>query len=94
MSVASVSASFPAMNSRARNGESSASTCENFTFQGQTLWEMCRHNRFEIPLQAGRRTVTRRDRESWDFPAAPHVEPQRSDRFHARLLNSGVDFPG
>ena len=56
MSLASVTASFPAMNSRARNGESSASSCENFTFHGQQVWEMCRYNRFEIPLSTGRLT--------------------------------------
>ncbi len=57
MSVASVTASFPAMNSRARNGESSAKSCENFTFHGQQVWEVCRYNRFEIPLATGRRTL-------------------------------------
>ena len=59
MSVASVTASFLAMNSRARNGESSASSCENFTFHGQQLWEMCRYNRFEILLMTGSRTLHR-----------------------------------
>lgn len=43
MSRASVTASFPAMNSRARNGESSASSTENFRFHGQTAWEECRY---------------------------------------------------
>jgi hypothetical protein len=56
MSVASVTASFPPRNSRARNGESSASACENFWFHGHTSWEMCRYNRFEIPLSTGRLT--------------------------------------
>ncbi len=56
MSVASVTASFPATNSRARNGESSANSCENFTFHGQTDCEMCRYNRFEIILATGSRT--------------------------------------
>ena len=60
MSVASVTASFPAMNSRALNGESSASACENFTFHGHTLWEMCRYNRFEISLDVGALTVRQR----------------------------------
>ena len=60
MSVASVTASFPAMNSRARNGESAASSCENFTFQGQTDGEMCRYTRTEIPVKTGSRTVARR----------------------------------
>ncbi len=46
MSRASVTASFPAMNSRAWNGESSANFCENFTFHGQTSWEMCRYDGF------------------------------------------------
>ena len=53
MSVASVTASFPAMNSRARNGDASARSCENFPFHGHTLWEMCRYNRFEISLLTG-----------------------------------------
>ena len=57
MSVASVTASFPAINSRARNGDASASSCENFPFHGHTLWEMCRHNRFEIALTTGRGTL-------------------------------------
>ena len=59
MSVASVSEAFPAMNSRARNGESSASACKNFAFHGQTDWEMCRYNRFEIALLSGARTPRR-----------------------------------
>ena len=59
MSVASVTASFLAMNARARNGESSASSCENFTFHGQQLWEMCRYNRCEILLMTGSRTLHR-----------------------------------
>ena len=42
MSRASVTASFAAMNSRARNGESSGNVGENFTFHGHTLWELCR----------------------------------------------------
>ena len=62
MSRASVSESFPAMNSRARNGESSANFCENFPFHGHTLWEMCRYNRLEIPLTTGRRTRSPRGR--------------------------------
>ena len=45
------------MNSRARNGESSANSGENFTFHGHTLWEMWRYNRFEIPLTTGQRTL-------------------------------------
>ena len=57
MSVASVRASFPAINSRARNGESADSSCENFTFHGHTLWEMCRYNRFEMALLTGRLTA-------------------------------------
>ena len=57
MSVTSVTAFFPAKNSRARNGESSASACEDFTLHGHTLWEMCRYNRFDIPLDVGARTV-------------------------------------
>ena len=57
MSVASVTASFPAMNSLALNGESSANACENFPFHGHTLWEMCRYNRFEIPLLTGGLTL-------------------------------------
>ncbi len=50
MSRASVITSFPSRNGRALNGEPSANSCENFTFHGQTDWEMCRYNRFEIPL--------------------------------------------
>ena len=57
MSVTSVTASFPSRNGRARNGESLASACENFTFHGQTDWEMCRYNRFEIELATGLRTL-------------------------------------
>ena len=57
MFVASVTASFPATNSRARNGESSASAKENFAVHGQTDWEMCRYNRFEIALRTGRLTI-------------------------------------
>ena len=56
MSVASVTASFPSRNGRARNGESSASACENFTFHGQTDWEMCRYTRFKIALATGQGT--------------------------------------
>ena len=41
MSVASVTASFPAMNCRAVNDDPSASACENFTFHGQQDWEGC-----------------------------------------------------
>jgi hypothetical protein len=52
-----VTESLPVMNSRARNGESSTSACENFTFHGQTDWEMCRYTRFEIALTTGNRTV-------------------------------------
>ena len=58
MSAASVTASFPAMNSRARNGESSANACENFTFHGHTSWEMCRYNRLEVTLDTGRGTLS------------------------------------
>jgi hypothetical protein len=58
MSVASVAASFAAMNARARNGESSASACENCTFHGHMSWEMCRYHRFEIALATGSRTGT------------------------------------
>ena len=54
MFVASVTASFPATNIRARNGESSASSCENFTFHGQQVWEKCRYTRFEIALSTER----------------------------------------
>jgi hypothetical protein len=57
MSVASVSASFPAMKPHARNGESSVSSCENFTFHGHTSWEMRRYARFELSLGTGRRTL-------------------------------------
>jgi len=53
MSRATATASFPAMNSRAANGDPAASSCENFTFHGQTLWEMCRYNRFTIELGTG-----------------------------------------
>ena len=41
------------MNSRALNGEFFANSCENFTFQGQTDWEMCRYTRTEIHLSTG-----------------------------------------
>ena len=54
----SVTASFPAMNSRAANGDPSANSCENFTFHGHTLWEMCRYNRFEVSLSTGRLTCS------------------------------------
>jgi hypothetical protein len=57
MSVARVIKSFRAMNSRARNGDPSAKSCENFTFHGQQLWEMCRYNRFEVSLRTGLRTL-------------------------------------
>ena len=57
MSRASVTASFPARNFRAANGESCAGACENYTFHGHTLWEICPHNRFEIPLLTGRSTI-------------------------------------
>ncbi len=66
ISRASVAASFPAMNSRARNGESSANSCENFTFHAHTLWEMCRYNRFMVELDTGRRTL----RKTSDFESA------------------------
>ena len=58
MSVAIVSASFPAMSARARNGESAASSCENFTFQGLTDWETYRYDRFQIELVTGSRART------------------------------------
>ncbi len=57
MSVASVTASFPAMNSRALSGESYANSCENFTFQGHTSWEMWRYTHFVISLSTGRLTL-------------------------------------
>ena len=57
MSVASFTALLPAMNSRAANGEPSDNACENFTFHGHTLWEMCRYNRFELTLETGTRTL-------------------------------------
>ena len=57
MSAASVTASFPAMPSRARNGETSANSCENFPFHGHTRWKMCRYTRSEIQLDVGVRTV-------------------------------------
>ena len=57
MSRANVRESFPTIDSRAANGESSASVCENFTFHGQTDWEMCRYTRSEIPLTSGRGTL-------------------------------------
>ena len=53
MSVASATACFPAMNARGLNGESSVSSCENFTFHGQQLSQLCRYNRFEIALRTG-----------------------------------------
>ena len=53
----SVTASFPATNSRAENGDPAASSCENFTFHGHTSWEMCRYNRFMVELDIGRRTL-------------------------------------
>ena len=65
--------SFPAMNSRALNGESSASACENVTFHGHTLWEMCRFNRFEIALTTGNRTV---HLVSMDARRYPHPSAQ------------------
>ena len=57
-SRASVRASFPAMNSRGANGESSANACENFTFHGHTSWEMCRYNRVMVELETVRRTLS------------------------------------
>ena len=57
MSVASVTASLPAMNWRAANGDLAANSCANFTFHGHTRWEICRYNRFEIPLLTGRSTL-------------------------------------
>ena len=53
MSRASVTASFPAMNSHAANGDPSSTYSENFTLQGHTLWEMCRYNHFQIKLFTG-----------------------------------------
>jgi hypothetical protein len=50
MVAASVTVSFPAMNSRASNGESSASSTEKFRFHGHPCWEMWRDHRCEIPL--------------------------------------------
>ena len=57
MSRASVTASFPATNSRAAKGDPTANACENFTFHGHTLWEMCRYNRFMVELDTGLGTV-------------------------------------
>ena len=31
----------------------------NFSFHGQTSWEVCRYTRFEIPLSTGGRTLSR-----------------------------------
>ena len=59
MSVASVTASFPAMKSRAANGDLLANFCEHFTFHGQQLWKMCRYTRFEIALATGGGTLDR-----------------------------------
>ena len=57
ISRASVTASFPSMNSRGANGDPFARSAENFTFHGQTLWEMCRYIRFEVELATGLRTL-------------------------------------
>ena len=45
------------MNSRAANAESSASSCENFTFLGKQDWQMCRYHRFEIVPSTEEKTV-------------------------------------
>lgn len=42
MSVANVTARVHEINSRTRNGGSSANSSANFTLHGHTLWEMCR----------------------------------------------------
>ena len=94
MSRASVTASFPATNARARNGESSANSCENFTFHGHTLWEMCRYTRFEIPLETGWQTVAWRDHERTDCLADRHTKPRPRDRAAARLAGAGLDSSG
>ncbi|MDZ7630297.1 MAG: hypothetical protein U5K74_02770 [Gemmatimonadaceae bacterium] len=61
MSVASVTAFFASMNPRGLNGESAANSCENFTFHGHTLWEMCRYNRFMVGLDTGIGSVRREE---------------------------------
>ena len=57
MFVASVTASLPRTKSRAANGESSATSYENFTFHGQPVWEMCRYTSVEIALSTRRLTL-------------------------------------
>ena len=55
--VASVRASFPAIIGRASNAGSFAGRA-NFTFHGQTSWEVCRQNCIAIPLMTGSQTLS------------------------------------
>ncbi len=57
ISRASVRASSPAITSLAANGEPSAGSLANLMLYGQTSWEDCRYNHFEIPLGTGNRTL-------------------------------------
>jgi len=53
----SVTASLPRITSRATNGDPAANSCENFTFHGHILREMCRYNRFMVEVDMGLGTV-------------------------------------
>jgi hypothetical protein len=84
-------ASFARFIGDLRHGEPSASSCENFTFHGQQLWEMYRYNRFEVELDTGRRTLGMpRDEHMRACPDDPSTERRRSA--DPRLTSIGVDF--
>jgi len=57
-SRATVRESLPENIGRAANRDPAANSCENFTFHGHRLWEMCRYDRFMVELDTGRRTLT------------------------------------
>lgn len=67
---------------RAWNGESSASSSENFPFRGHTLWEMCRYPSLECAITTGSRTLHRvrtdaRRHPRWSAQIGRHSSPQR-----------------
>jgi hypothetical protein len=53
---ASVNASLPAIAARGANAGTFNSRA-NRTFHGHTSWEMCRQNRFELPIATGGRSL-------------------------------------
>ena len=76
MSRTNVSESFPAMKSRARNAESPAISCENFTFRAHSFRKLCRNTRFEVVLFTGGSTpgkAINSPSENWPSPRGSGV---------------------